>query len=263
MEKNFFKKISFITTAVILLVFFNNQFSDNFLKNFVLSVLAKPLGPTHSFLTHSKKTVFSWFNTSSLLKENQWLQEENRQLISANLKISELEKENQFLRKELGVVQKKNFQVSLARIFHQQFDGQFQTAMIDIGTEDGIAVGMPVIFDGEVLYGIVKEVYSHSSLVYLISDPRIVLSVKIVESEIMGRSRGILSNGVSLELITNQEEVKIGDLAITSGLDGLPSALVVGTIRKAEADRGGLFQKIEIDPQFKSLLIDRVFVLKI
>lgn len=233
------------------------------MKNSVLAVFKKPLVVSSSFLHQTKRRVVSWFNTGELLRQNQTLKEENRQLASVNLKIYELEKENDFLRKELDVVQRKNFKVSLARVFHQKFDGQFQTSLIDIGDNEGIKPGMPVIFDGEVLYGVIKDVYPTSALVYLITDPRVTLSVKIKDSEIMGRSRGELKDGLSLELVANQEDVQAGETVMTSGLDGLPSALLVGKIITVRENREGIFKEIKIEPEFKSLLVDRVFVLKL
>lgn len=227
-----------------------------------MSIFRKPLGASYSFLNQTKRRVASWFQTGNLLKENNALKSENRQLISARLKIEELEKENDFLRKELGVVKRKNLEVVLTRVFNQQADGQTHTALIDAGVNEGIKVGQPVVFDGEVLLGIVKKVYNDTSLVYLITDPRVNLDVKISGSEVMGKTKGAFNNGLTLELVANQEKIEPGQLVVTSGLDGLPSALVVGKIKTAQTDRGGLFQKIEIEPEFKNLLINNVFVLK-
>lgn len=245
-----------------MLVFFNNYWSNQFLKSSVLSVLKVPLTVGYSSLIRAKQRIIFWFNAGNLLQENQSWQAERRQLVSLKLKIAELEKENEFLRKELRVAKRKNFQTAMAYIFRQQFDGQSRTALIDVGGNDGIKAGMPAIFDGEVLYGLVKEVYSDSSLIYLITDPRVFLSVKTSGSQVAGRSRGSLADGLSLELISNQEEVNPGDLVITSGLDGLPSALVVGRIKTVRAERGGLFKNVEVEPSFENLLIDRVFVIK-
>ncbi len=243
------------------MIVFNNYWSSQWLKGSVLSFFRKPMTVGYSFLNQTKQRIISWFSTGSLLKENEALKSENRALVSARLKISELEKENNFLRKELGVAKRKNLEVVMGRIFNRQIDGQMRTALIDVGNNEGIQSGWPVVFDGEVILGVVQEVYADSSLIYLITDPRLNLSVKIAESEVMGKSRGAL-NGLSLELVANQEEVKPGQSVITSGLDGLPAALVVGKIQTAQTDRGGLFQKIEIEPAFKVLTNNQVFVLK-
>lgn len=261
-KKAYFNEILIGLAMVLFLVFFNNYWSGQWLKGSVLSLFRKPLGASYSFLNQTKQRVISWFQTGKLLKENDFLKSENRQLVSANLKINELQKENDFLRKELGVAKRKNLEVVMARVFNQQTDGQTHTALIDAGAHEGIKVGQPVIFDGEVLLGIIKEVYTNSSLVYLITDPRINLNVKIAGSEVMGKSKGTLSNGLVLELVANQEKIDPGQLVMTSGLDGLPSSLVVGKIKTAQADRGGLFQKIEIEPEFKNLPFNNVFVLK-
>lgn len=259
------KQLKNILTGLLIVLFlvaFNNYWSGQWLKSSVLSVFRKPMGAGYSFLNQGKVRITSWFGTGRLLKENEGLKSENRALVSVRLQISEMENENDFLRKELGVVKRKNLEVVLARVFNQQMNGQSGTALIDAGDKQAIKAGMPVIFAGEVIYGVVKEVYADTSLVYLITDSRISLNVKVAESGVMGRSQGTLNNGLSLELVANQEEVKPGQLVITSGLDGLPSALVVGKIKTSRTNQGGLFQKIEIEPEFKSLSGAHVFVIK-
>ena len=258
----FFKRILIGLGAVLFLVAFNNYWSGQWLRGSVFSFFRKPMGSSYTFLNQTKQKVISWFSTGSLLKENENLKSENRALVAARLKVSELEKENDFLRKELGVVKRKNLEVVLARVFNQRLDDQTHTVLIDVGKNENIKIGMPVIFDGEVIYGVVKEVYDNSAMVYLITDPRLNLSVKIPESTIIGRSKGTLNSGLSLELVANQEEVRPGQLVVTSGLDGLPAALVVGKVKTAQASRGGVFQKVEIEPAFKTIQFNQVFVLK-
>ncbi|OGN32712.1 MAG: rod shape-determining protein MreC [Candidatus Yanofskybacteria bacterium RIFCSPLOWO2_02_FULL_43_10b] len=259
---NFLKKILISLAVVLFLVAFNNYWSNQWLKGSVLSFFKKPMGASYYFLNQAEQRVVSWFSTGNLLKENEALKSEKHALVSARLKISELEKENNFLRKELGVAKRKNLEVILAKIFSQQIDGRTHTVLIDVGADEEVKRDMPIVFDGEVILGVIQEVYANSSLVYLITDPRLNLSVKIPESEVMGRIKGSLTGGLSLELVANQEKVQPGQLVVTSGLDGLPDALIVGKIKTARTDRGGLFQKIEIEPEFKNLTSNKVFVLK-
>jgi cell shape-determining protein MreC len=120
----------------------------------------------------------------------------------------------------------------------------------------------PVVFGGNILLGIVKEVYAHHALVYLTTDPRLALNVKITEANVSGRTRGALDKGLWLELVTNQDEVKEGQAVITSGLDGLPSLLLVGRISNVQMKSGELFKTVRIDPEFGNLLLDHVFILK-
>lgn len=255
------KNIGFGLTVILVLIGLN-YWSGQGLKGATLSIFKKPMGVGYSFLNRSQHQMASWFQTGSLLKENEALKSENRALVSTRLKISELEKENDFLRKELGVVRRKNWEVVMARVFHQQIDNQTRTALISAGANEGVKAGRPVVFDGEVLYGLVKEAYTDSALVYLITDPRVNLNVKIEGTEIFGKTLGALGGGLFLELVANQEKVEPGQLVVTSGLDDLPPALVVGKIKTAQAGRGELFQKIEVEPEFKNLFVDRVFVIK-
>lgn len=247
---------------MVLLVVINNDLTDQWLRRFTLSGLEKPLGESGQFLVKVKTTVTAWFRVENIILENQELSAENRRLYAENLQIKELARENEFLREELGVAKKRGYELVMAQVFNFSTTGPFRTALLDQGASAGIQSGQPVIFGGDVLLGLVQEVFPNQSSIRLLNDPRVALNAKIVDTVISGRTRGGLEQGLWLELVTNQEEVKEGQMVVTSGLDGLPSLLVIGTIANVQVKSGELFKTVKINPQFKEMLFDSVFVLK-
>lgn len=255
------KKI-FTAIAVVAILMGANYLTNQGLRRLVLNLVDDPLASGYDYLGQARARIVGLFRIENIIRENQELEEENHQLKAANLKINELERENEFLRKELGVAKKKGLVLEIARIFHFNADGLNRTAFIDKGSEDGLKTRQPVIFGGDILLGIVREVYPRNALVYLINDPRVALNVKIVDSMVVGRTRGGMEQGLWLELVTNQEDVKEGQMVVTNGLDGLPSSLLVGKISHVQTKSGELFKTVRIDTEFNNLFLENVFVLK-
>lgn len=247
---------------VVSLVVINNYLTDQWLRRFTLSGLEKPLGRSLQWLGHGKVTITAWFRVENIMRENQELAAENRRLYAENLRIKELAGENEFLREELGVAKKRGYELVMARVFNFNTTGPFRTALLDQGTQAGLQPGQPVMVGGDILLGLVQEVFSGQSSIRLLNDPRVALNAKIVDTVVSGRTRGGLEQGLWLELVTNQEEVKEGQMAVTSGLDGLPSLLVIGTIANVRVKSGELFKTVKIKPKFEEMLFDSVFVLK-
>lgn len=218
--------------------------------------------PVYRWLGETRYRIKGLFKLENILEENQELIEENRRLQAWNWQIEALIKENEFLKTELKVVQKRQWSVTMARIFNFSTTGLERTALIDRGGDDGLAAGQPVIFSGDILLGIIKEVYPRQSLVFLITDPRLRISVKVADGQIVGRAEGAGSQGIRLELIANQEEVTEGQLLLTTGLDGLPVRLLVGQITKVQLHSGDLFKTVRAKPLFGDLFLENVFVIR-
>lgn len=262
MAKNFYKKVLAALTILALLFFLNNYFTNHIIQRWTIGLLQKPLSFSYANLGSLKLRLTSWFRVDNITSENQTLRQENRSLFSVNLKIAELEKENDFLRQELGIAQRRKWQLEMAKIFQLNTSGSFRTALIDKGGAQGVRIGMPVIFQGEILLGIVKEVFDNNALVYLINDSRVALNIKSQDSKVSGRARGALEQGLFLELVTNQEEIVGGETILTSGLDGLPASLIVGQVADVKEKTGELFKTVRVEPQFETLPLENIFVIK-
>ncbi|MDO8495490.1 MAG: rod shape-determining protein MreC [bacterium] len=262
MPNRIIKNIIIAILVVVVVMVVNNRLVGQGLKRMLLGLIERPLASSYMHLGSIQWRITSLFKVEGILKENLSLVEENKVLRVDNLKLADLIKENEFLREELGVAKEKGYDLEIARIFHFTTDGQARTALIDKGAEEGVAALQPVIFGGNILLGIVKEVYPHHALIYLTTDPRLAMNVKITDSPVSGRTRGALNQGLFLELVTNQDEIKEGQTVVTSGLDGLPSLLLVGRVSNVQTKSGELFKTVRIDPEYGNLLLDKVFILK-
>jgi rod shape-determining protein MreC len=139
-----------------------------------------------------------------------------------------------------------------ARVVSAPVSNFEQTIELDKGRRDGIAVDMPVIASGG-LVGRVVDVSGKRSVVRLITDPRSAIGVRIGAAAETGIAEGEgPGRSLSVGFVEVNAEVKRGDLAITSGLEGgsdlYPADVPVGRVVRARKIEGALQQRVELEP---------------
>jgi rod shape-determining protein MreC len=139
-----------------------------------------------------------------------------------------------------------------ARVVSAPVSNFEQTIELNRGSREGIAVNMPVV-TGSGLVGRVVDVSSRRAVVRLITDPASAVGVRIVRSGEAGIAQGEgAGRTMSVGFVDVGSDVKRGDLAVTSGLEGgsdlYPASIPVGRIVKARKVSGELQQHVEIRP---------------
>jgi len=170
--------------------------------------------------------------------------QERERFLDQTAALEKLQRENDQLRKQLGVTGKPSRAIATARVIAFEQNYVASTITIDKGTEDGLRAGLPVVRGGNILLGVVREIQPHSARVYLIDDPRVRISARLLKSSILAELKGSLGGAFSLDLIAHSEKIDLASIVVTNGLDGFPEGLVAGTIASVDDNVGGLFQKI-------------------
>ncbi|MCK6579156.1 MAG: rod shape-determining protein MreC [Anaerolineae bacterium] len=117
-----------------------------------------------------------------------------------------------------------------------------RTIIINRGTRDGIAAGMPVV-TGQGLVGRVIQVSANASRVLLISDPSSSVSARLQNTRDEGAVVGQTSGTLLMEFIPLDSQLRDGELVITSGLGGnFPPDLVLGQVTNVRLAPSGLYQ---------------------
>ena len=230
-----------------------------FLPDLVYAAVARPAAYLQSQLLMVGNYGRALFQVGRLAADNRRWQDENAVLLVQLADTGRLERENQLLRDQLKINRRNESPLRLAKIFAINRGPLTSTLLIDQGETAGVRAGMAVVA-GNILMGSVAEAYSHSALVWLVDDPRSQISVRAGPA-VIGRTRGEANHKLALELVTNQETVSAGDLAVTSGLDRLPEGLLVGKVSAVGLTGGNLFQTIQLQPFFTQPLLPLVFVI--
>ena len=118
--------------------------------------------------------------------------------------------------------------------------------IINIGSNDGLRPGMPVVTQRG-LVGRVDAVIAEAARVQLITDSNSVVNVRLEAADTEAVLVGSLTGDLSLDMISQDVDIKEGDVVLTSGLGGdYPANLLIGqviSIRKLEYE---LYQQASV-----------------
>lgn len=260
MSKSFYKKF-LVVALVLVVVIAASGFSGGFIQNFVYKIIQKPGGYVTDRLLHVSKFSSKFLESRAVIEENARLREENNSIRGLAAEAEALKRENKFLRNELGVAKRLNSPLLLAQIFNIQRSGPSSTALINMGAADGVEKFLPVITAGNILVGVIGQVFKESSLVLLLDDPRVKISGRVQGSSVLTEVRGELQDNLKLGLVSNEDEINEGDSIVTSGLDGLPEALLVARVTGVDSPSGALFKNVTARPFFDPSLGSSLFVI--
>jgi rod shape-determining protein MreC len=231
------------------------------ISNFVYSVYRVPGSYVTRRFTQVGRYFKDLFSVAEIRPENDKLKNENIDLLEKTAEIDELRRENESLRNQLNVSSRKKHDLLIADAFGLERSGISSTMIIDKGSTDGVKESMAVVAGGNVLAGVVQEVFSGYSKVRLLDDPRSEISVRIGDSQVVGGAKGLVGAGIFLDFVTNKDLINVGDLIITSGIDKLPESLLVGKISDVDLRGGNLFKKVNANLLFNISMTQKVFVI--
>lgn len=135
---------------------------------------------------------------------------------------------------------------------------------INVGTRQGVAVGMPVVSSGAALVGRVVEADPRSAKVQLIIDANSAVAALLQNSRATGLIVGQPDGSLRMDYVTQGEDeiVAVGDIVLTSGLGGvMPKGLVIGQVADVERADYQLFEPIIVRPAVDFSRLEVVLVL--
>ncbi|MCL2636551.1 MAG: rod shape-determining protein MreC [Betaproteobacteria bacterium] len=189
------------------------------------------------------------------LRGLQDMREDNMRLKQAQLlmapnlqRLEHLEAENERLRRLLAVKEREKASGEVAQIMYTARDPFSRRVVIDKGQQSGIVAGQPAIDEAGVI-GQVTRVFPFSAEITLITDKDQAVPVQIVRSGQRSVVFGLGNGQLELRYIPANADVQVGDLLVTSGLDGifLPG-FPVAKVTSVERDSAFAFARIAAAP---------------
>ncbi|MBU6303819.1 MAG: rod shape-determining protein MreC [Betaproteobacteria bacterium] len=165
------------------------------------------------------------------------------------LQVEQLRIENESLRSLFDLRKSIKHKTVAAQISHETRDAFSNRIVIDRGSQHGLAPGHPVI-NAQGVVGQVVRVSPITAEVSLVTDPSLMIPVALPRSGLRSLASGT-GDGQQVELkyLNINAEVEVGDVLVTSGLDGLyPSGLPVAKINRVERAGSGQFPRITSTP---------------
>ncbi len=186
----------------------------------------------------------------------------NAELMLENSRLKSLGLENNQLRKMLSLKDTSNYPLITASVISKIVDNIHGNMIINIGADNNITAGMPVINERGLL-GVISDVSRNFSVVRTLFNANFKIAVMDQRSGI----EGILGwNGSNLVIsnIAVTEDIKIGDKIITSDFSTLvPPAIPVGVVISKRASYSGLLNDIIVEPFVDFGISRKVFVMSI
>lgn len=120
---------------------------------------------------------------------------------------------------------------------------------INVGAQQGAEVGMSVVSGGAGLVGRISDVGPRTAKVRLLTDPESSVAALLQTTRGTGLLVGQSDGSLQMEYIPQEEEVRVGDIVLTSGLGGLmPKGLVIGQVISVQREEYETFQTATVRP---------------
>jgi rod shape-determining protein MreC len=172
---------------------------------------------------------------SDLLRENEQLRRENKELRLSLKQAEEVWRENTELRKQLAWRPQTPWKKRLGRVIGRDPANWWRMVHIDLGEQDGVRANYPVVTP-EGLVGRVLEAGINRSQVVLLGDPKCRVSALVPEAKDSGvivptAAASWRNQFVELGYLSRNGDLKPGQAVITSGMGGIfPPGILIGQI---------------------------------
>jgi rod shape-determining protein MreC len=148
-----------------------------------------------------------------------------------------------------------------ARILRYDASALRRTAVLNRGARAGVTPNAPVFWN-QALIGRVDSVGPWSCSVVLIGDRECGMGVRCARTRVQGVLKGAGGGEAQVEGLGAQEDIRVGDVFITSGMDGIfPPGLLVGECAEVSGESGGIFQWVIVKPAFDPALLEDAVIL--
>jgi rod shape-determining protein MreC len=228
----------------------------------ILSYVVSPIEQGFAFIIQTfSSTGQTTRDIQDLQQQVQDLQTANEALVQENFRLREYQAENEELRRKLNFVQQNpTYSYIGADVIErgctdypcgetvgQDTNPYLRYIIINTGTRDGVAVGMPVVTGGAALVGRIARASPNLSYVQLINDPQSQLAVMSQQSRVLGIVESTTEGLLYMTHILPDEVVSEGETVITSAIGGmLPRGLIIGQIESISYHESELFQRAKV-----------------
>jgi rod shape-determining protein MreC len=216
----------------------------------------------HTILAPFEVTV-GWVDQSvGVYWENHQLRQRLTQLQIESDALQSERMENVRLRRLLSLEERHPYNLVAASVVARSLDRLGGSLTIDKGTADGVEPGRAVLTpDG--LVGRAERSTPHETRVLTLLNRDCAVAARIERTRVDGILEWEYGTQPVLDLryVSSQEDVRVGDRVVTSGLGGIfPSGIRIGTIVRVALDPNGLMKEIVVQPAVDFRSVEEILV---
>jgi len=254
-----------VTTGLVYLSQANDDDQDSLVGRTVLTLTS----PIQWLVTNVTQGVSdTWNRYVSLVgaaEENAELLDELERVRLENQELRALKSENARLQSLFDYASTKaEWSTVLGRVIGLASSPMSRGVILDVGEDQGVYVGAPVISSAGAV-GRVVTVSARASSVVLLVDSNHSTDVRVERTRARASIRGSGSDQ-TIAMETNRlrrtEDVVPGDIFVTSGLAGIfPSSVPVAKVIEVSRPQYGLYQEVEVSPLVRFDRLEEVVVM--
>jgi len=234
--------------------------ASTFFERSVLAVTAPLLSGLDAIWSSAADSWTHYLWLIDAAAENDRLLEETRNLKADLVAVQEVSLANERLRRLLDFKEELAMPTLPAQVIGEDASSWFRTVVINKGSEDGIAEGMPVVV-AEGAVGRTIRVAARQSRVLLITDASSAVAALVQKNRTRGVCRGE-GDSLTLDFALRLKEIEVGDLIVSSGTGGVfPKGLAIGHVEAVSRGDFGLFQSVTVTPTVDFSRLEEVLVL--
>ncbi len=219
------------------------------------------IAPLTDVASRIRITASLIFGTGDISQRMRELEDKYRDATAALVNQEELRLQMQFYRDAAKIRERLPREPMKANIFSYTRSGGVQQAILNRGSDEGVAIGDVVITAHEEFIGIIEQVFAQHSVVRVLGDAALEITARVLTTEISGLIRSERGGKIMLDLIQKDEMVSEGATVVTSGDDRYPAGLIIGTVRSVDRDATTLFQLVRLTSAISSGIRGSVLVI--
>lgn len=214
------------------------------------------------------KTIENIQSLNATYEENKLLRERMDNYDNLSVRERSLREENEELK---GIIKKtkdvEKYNPIQAAVIDRSLDNWYERVAINKGKKDGVKPNMAVI-TANGLIGKVEQVKEDTSIIQLLSatERTNLVSASLKENtKVIGIVGGYdtKKNAILFSRLPQDQEIKIGDNVLTSGLGGVfPPNLEIGEVIEVNPDNYGLTQIAYLKPKTNLYHFNHVILLE-
>ena len=163
------------------------------------------------------------------------------------------------LQKLLDLRDRSNLKTTAAEIIAKSASPDFQTLTIDKGKSDELRTDMAVIAPEGVVGRIVVP-STRAAKVQLLVDRNAAAGALVERSRAQGVVKGTGDSRLELEFVSEAADVAVGDLVVTSGIEGIfPKGFTIGRVDAVDKS-GPSYKRITVKPAVDFSSLEEVLV---
>lgn len=254
----------FVALAIVLMTLWSRESDTGPLHRVRVATqtVATPISHVGKWTSTPVRGFFTWISdlgvTRGQLGE---LQDQNRELRARVVALEETRLENVRLKNLVNSTNAQGYKGVSATVIGLPANTWDQVLTVDKGSNDKIAVGMPVLGSYGLL-GQVVEVGANFSRVRLTTDQKSGVASLIQNGRKPGITKGSVAGDLTLEFVSAEATVTQGDVVVSSGIGGIyPKGLLIGEVLEVSKETNALYKTIRLQPANDVNTVEDVLIL--